>query len=120
MSPRRWTWRKGSRSCVGPEAEAPALATEVCVPITTDVDVVVARQKGREIAAGHGFSATEQTLIATAISELARNIVSYAERGEITLSAIEDAGRRGILVVARDEGPGIPNIPLAMSDGYST
>jgi serine/threonine-protein kinase RsbT len=96
------------------------LASEACVPITTDVDVVVARQKGREIAAAHGFSGTDQTLIATAISELARNIVSYAGRGEITLSAIEDGGRRGILVVARDDGPGIPDIPLAMSDGYST
>ena len=96
------------------------MATEICVPITTDMDVVVARQKGREIAAGHGFSGTDQTLIATAISELARNIVSYAGRGEITLGAIEDAGRRGILVVARDDGPGIPDIPLAMSDGYST
>jgi serine/threonine-protein kinase RsbT len=93
---------------------------ETRVPIATDVDVVMARQKGREIAAAHGFSATDQTLIATAISEVARNIVSYAGRGEIALAAIEDQGRQGILVVARDEGPGIANIEIAMRDGFST
>lgn len=93
---------------------------EVRVPIAGDLDVVTARQKGREIAAAHGFSGTDQTLIATAISEVARNIVSYAGEGEISLSAIFDGGRCGVLVIARDQGPGIPNIALAMRDGYST
>jgi len=93
---------------------------ETCIPIVTDVDVVTARQKGREIAAAHGFSATDQTLIATAISEVARNIVSYAGRGEIALSPIDEHGRQGILVVARDSGPGISDIALAMRDGFST
>jgi serine/threonine-protein kinase RsbT len=96
------------------------VTVEALVPILTDVDVVAARQKGREIAATNGFSGTDQTLIATAISEVARNIVSYAGRGEIAVSAIEDRGRRGILVVARDTGPGIPDVALAMRDGYST
>lgn len=93
---------------------------EVLVPIAHEMDIVTARQKGRELAAGSGFPNTEQTLIATAISELARNIVVYARRGEIILAPLESRGRRGILVVARDDGPGIPDIDLAMRDGYST
>jgi serine/threonine-protein kinase RsbT len=96
------------------------VAPEARVPISTDVDVVAARQKGREIAAANGFSATDQTLIATAISEVARNIVSYAGHGEIVLSVIVNDGRCGILVIARDQGPGISDVALAMRDGYST
>jgi serine/threonine-protein kinase RsbT len=100
-------------------AETPA---EARVPIATDLDVVTARQKGREMAVAGGFSTTDQTLIATAISEVARNIVNYAGAGEISLSAIVDAdrGRRGLLVIARDAGPGIADTTLAMRDGYST
>jgi serine/threonine-protein kinase RsbT len=93
---------------------------ETHVPIEHEADIVVARQKGRELAAATGLSTTEQTLIATAISELARNIVVYARRGEVVLARLEDHGRRGVLVVARDDGPGIPNPELAMRDGYST
>jgi serine/threonine-protein kinase RsbT len=93
---------------------------ETHVPIGHEADIVIARQKGRELAAKGGFSNTEQTLIATAISEVARNIVEYAQRGEIVLSAIEREGRRGIMVIARDTGPGIPDPDLAMRDGYST
>ena len=90
------------------------------VLIATDADVVAARQKGREIASARGFSATDQTLIATAISEVARNIVTYAGTGRIDVSPIDDHGRAGILVIASDEGPGIPDTALAMRDGYST
>jgi serine/threonine-protein kinase RsbT len=97
-----------------------AAVPEARVPISTDVDVVAARQKGREIAAANGFSATDQTLIATAISEVARNIVSYAGHGEIVVSAVMNEGRTGILVIARDHGPGISDTALAMRDGYST
>jgi serine/threonine-protein kinase RsbT len=93
---------------------------ETRVAIGHEADIVTARQKGRELAAQRGFSSTEQTLIATAISEVARNIVEYAQRGEITLSPIEREGRRGLMVVARDSGPGIPDLELAMSDGYSS
>ena len=90
------------------------------VPIGHEADIVTARQKGRELAARGGFSTTEQTLIATAISEVARNIVEYAQRGEIVLSDVEREGRRGIMVIARDSGPGIADIERAMQDGYST
>jgi len=92
----------------------------VRVSVSRDADVVTARQKGREAAALVGFSATEQTLIATAISEVTRNIVKFAERGEVTISAISADGRRGVIIVARDVGPGIEDPGQAMQDGFST
>lgn len=93
---------------------------ESLVPIEQEMDIVTARQRGRELAAERGLSKTEQTLIATAISEVARNIVVYAQHGEVIVAPIEEDGRRGVLVVARDQGPGIPNPELAMRDGFST
>lgn len=96
------------------------MPAETCVPIEHEGDIVTARQKGRELAAATGLSPTEQTLLATAISEVARNIVVYATRGEVVLVRLEDKGRRGVMVVARDQGPGIVNPDLAMRDGYST
>ena len=96
------------------------MTAELCVSIERDMDIVTARQKGRELAAVTGFSSTDQTLIALAISEITRNIVSYAQRGNLTLSRMDEGGRRGILIVAQDNGPGIPDIVLAMRDGYST
>lgn len=96
------------------------MVTEAVVPITLEIDIVSARQQGRALAAQVGFSGGDLTLIATAISEIARNIVVYAKRGEIVLSPVQDGARRGILVVARDHGPGIPDVARAMQDGYST
>jgi serine/threonine-protein kinase RsbT len=93
---------------------------EISIAIDRELDIVSARQRGRALAAELGFSTTEQTLVATAISEVARNIVSYAGRGMVTLNSIEEPGRRGIVITARDEGPGIPDLALAMRDGYST
>lgn len=92
----------------------------VRVPVTTDADVVVARQKGRELAARAGFSATELTVIATAISEMARNIVKFATRGEVLISVVTENERKGVTVVVRDVGPGIPDVQRAVQDGYST
>ncbi len=96
------------------------MSAEARIPIDRETDIVTARQRGREIAASRGFSTTEQTLIALAISEVARNIVTYAQRGEILLSEIEEFGRRGVKIVAQDQGPGIADPELAMRDGYST
>jgi serine/threonine-protein kinase RsbT len=96
------------------------VSAEVYVSIEREMDIVTARQKGRELAAATGFSGTDQTVIALAISEITRNIVSYATRGRLTLSRLDDGRRRGIGIVAQDEGPGIPDIDLAMRDGYST
>ncbi|NVB78229.1 MAG: anti-sigma regulatory factor [Kofleriaceae bacterium] len=90
------------------------------VAIAREADIVAARQAGRQLAAQIGFSSTDQTLIATAISEVARNIVVYAQIGEIILSRTDDDGRVGIQVIAIDQGPGIDNKELAMRDGYST
>jgi len=96
------------------------LPAENSIPVRSEADIVFARQKGRELAAALGFRSTDLTLIATAISELARNIVLYARRGEIVLSRLEENGRRGIAVQAQDDGPGIPDVNLAMRSGYST
>ncbi len=96
------------------------MADESRVRIGSDVDIVTARHLGRTLAEKVGFSGSDLTVIATAISEVARNIVTYAKTGEIVLRPIEDGGKRGILVVARDEGPGIRDIAQAMRDGFST
>jgi serine/threonine-protein kinase RsbT len=90
------------------------------VAVHSDQDIVSARQKGRLMAVELGFSSGDATLIATAISELARNIVSYARTGEITLQEIQGPSRAGILIEAADEGPGIPDVRQALRDGYST
>ncbi|HYX85811.1 MAG TPA: anti-sigma regulatory factor [Gaiellales bacterium] len=96
------------------------MAAEVCVPIVTDVDVVTARSSGRALAEEAGFSGSDLTMIATAISEVARNILVFAGQGEVRIEAVEEDGRAGIEVVARDDGPGITDVELALQDGYST
>lgn len=100
--------------------DAPLLAQEARVSIRSDTDIVAARQEGRALSLLLGFSPTEATLVATAISELARNIVLYAKRGEVLLGFVEQRGRRGLVVVARDEGPGIADVRRALADGHST
>ena len=96
------------------------MGDELVVQIRADADVLLARQKARELAKSLRFSGSELTLIATAISEVARNIVTYAKRGEIVLRLVSQGRRRGIRVIAQDQGPGIADIPRAMEDGYST
>ena len=93
---------------------------EIRVEINSDQDIVIARQKGRVLAGELGFSSGDATLIATAISELARNIVSYARAGEIKLKEVQGSSRIGILVIASDDGPGIIDIRQALRDGFST
>jgi serine/threonine-protein kinase RsbT len=95
-------------------------APEVRVAIASDQDIVAARQKGRALAIELGFSPVDATFIATAISELARNILAYARRGEINLRTVQASNRRGIVVVASDNGPGIADIRQALRDGFST
>jgi serine/threonine-protein kinase RsbT len=96
------------------------MSGEALVAIGHERDIVTARQKGRELASQIGFGGTDQTLIALAISEIARNIVSYAKQGEMAIRRLDRGGHLGIEIVARDDGPGIPDIDLAMRDGYST
>jgi serine/threonine-protein kinase RsbT len=95
-------------------------AGEIRVAVQSDQDIVLARQKGRALAIELGFSTVDATFIATAISELARNILAYARKGEITLGAVQGSRRKGIAVVASDDGPGIRDIQQALRDGFST
>lgn len=94
--------------------------SEIQTDIESAVDIVTARQRGRGLALDMGFAGADVTLIAAAISEVARNIVDHAKRGTITMQSLHEAGRRGIEIVASDEGPGIPDIEQAMQYGYST
>ena len=91
------------------------------IAIESDNDVVTARQRARALAAKVDLTSTDQTLLATAISEVARNITTYATRGEVLLSIVRDnGGPEGIRVVARDQGPAIDDLDLAMQDGYTS
>jgi serine/threonine-protein kinase RsbT len=91
------------------------------ITIESDADVVTARQRARALAVGLDMPSTDQTLLATAISEIARNITAYAVRGEVLIDLVrDDNGRRGIRVVAVDEGPGIEDLERALTDGYTT
>ena len=96
------------------------MSDERRITIRSDDDVVAARREARELAASLGFEPTDLTLLATAISEVARNITAYAGEGEIVVSVRNNGGRLGIRVVARDAGPGIDDVDLALRDGYST
>jgi serine/threonine-protein kinase RsbT len=90
------------------------------VTIAHDVDVLTARKTARTLATKLGFSSSDLALIATAISEIARNILVYAKRGEMTFEQVLEPGRKGIIVIASDNGPGIADLEQAMQDGYST
>jgi serine/threonine-protein kinase RsbT len=91
------------------------------IAIESDADVVTARQRARSLAVGLDMPSTDQTLLATAISEIARNITAYAVRGEVLIDLVRDKrGRRGVRVIARDEGPGIADLDRALTDGYTT
>ena len=92
---------------------------EVRVPIDSDADLVAARAEGRALAERLGFPRPDPTLIATAISEVGRNIVVHVGRGEIVLRPFEEANRYGLVVIARDEGPGVRDVEAVLRDDYS-
>jgi serine/threonine-protein kinase RsbT len=92
----------------------------VVCPISREVDVYVAMRRARELADASGFDDIDRTKIEIAILELTRNILAHAAAGEVRLEAVERDGRPGVVVEARDNGPGIVDIELAMRDGYST
>lgn len=114
--------RKNSQSAkLAPvSAMVPAPPDAVRISISSDVDIVKARQAGRRVAEDVGFVFTELAFIATAISELARNIVRYARSGEIAIRPITNSARRGIQIIAQDHGPGIGDIEQALQIGFST
>ena len=90
------------------------------VPIRHESDIVAARREGRSLGSKLGFSSGDLTVIATAISEVARNIVVYAKSGEIQLRVVDHGGRPALQVIAEDHGPGIQDVERAMTDGFST
>src|SRR5258706_14189078 len=92
----------------------------VCVLIRDESDVVVARRRSRELAAQQGLSEAAAEALATAVTEIARNIVVHAQSGEMLFGALADSARRGVIVTARDAGSGIRDVEQAMQDGYST
>lgn len=91
-----------------------------CVNIKKEWDIVGARQLGRDISRKIGFGTVDQARIATAISELARNIYLYAETGRVCFETLEDMNKKGIRIVAMDKGPGIKDISQVMEDGFTT
>ena len=88
--------------------------------VSSDKDVVKIREYARDIAGSIGFTSNDQTLIATAVSEICRNIIEYAKYGEISIASLCDEPKKGIIIIAEDNGPGIHNITLALKDGYSS
>ncbi|WP_018924807.1 anti-sigma regulatory factor [Salsuginibacillus kocurii] len=100
------------------------MSIQSCVEVHTEWGIVSARQAGRNLAKDVGFGNVDQARITTAISELARNIYLYADKGEICIEAIQEldkhGAKKGIKVTARDKGPGIKNVREVMSDGFTT
>jgi serine/threonine-protein kinase RsbT len=96
------------------------VAADFVVDVNNSDDIVTARQAGHELARQLGFSLTDVTMIATAISEIARNITSYAGQGEVRVGVQYRDGRQALVVRAEDDGPGIADIERALEDGYST
>lgn len=92
----------------------------ILISINNEFDIVLARQKGREVSKELQFGGVDQARITTAISELARNIYLYAGSGQITINVLEENGRRGIQITAADDGPGINDIRMVLQDGFST
>jgi serine/threonine-protein kinase RsbT len=96
------------------------MPADFVVDVNNSDDIVIARQAGHELARQLGFSLTDVTMIATAISEIARNITSYAGQGEVRVGVQYRDGRHALVVRAEDDGPGIADIERALEDGYST
>jgi serine/threonine-protein kinase RsbT len=111
---------KGRANSASPALARAQANGELRVSIQSSTDILEARRQGRELAGEIGFSLMDCTLIATAISELARNIVLYAQRGEIRLSHAAQPNANGIVITAQDNGPGIGDIRRALQDGFST
>jgi len=97
-----------------------AVLRDEVVPIRAAADVVLVRQVVREWAIKQGFGLVDQTKIVTAASELARNTLDYGGGGSLRLEALDEGVRRGLRLTFEDHGPGIPDLDLALKDGYTT
>jgi serine/threonine-protein kinase RsbT len=116
VEPPSHTWHPRARAVPGPAAPV----ADVRVHIDSDRAIVEARRQARRLAAAAGFKPTDLTIIATVISELARNMLLFAKSGEIAVGLIHQGARKGVVVTATDGGPGIPDVARALEDGYST
>ncbi|MBD3615405.1 MAG: anti-sigma regulatory factor [Gracilimonas sp.] len=101
------------------ENDLKKLTAEV-FPIGSDLDLVSIRDFGRKMAAQIGFEGSDQTLIATALSEICRNVLEYAGTGEVKIEPDKDKNSEGILITVTDTGPGIEDVRKALQEGYST
>ena len=90
------------------------------IPIASASDIVAVRQRARELSIQLKFTLVDQTKIVTAASELARNALQHGKGGACRLEVVKNGARQGLQLVFEDNGPGIPDIELAMKDGYST
>ncbi len=97
-----------------------AVVDEEMLPIRSDNEVVMVRQSVRKRAAQYGFGLVDQTKIVTAASELARNVLVHGGGGSVRIEMLNDGLRKGIRLIFEDQGPGIPDIALAMRDGYTS
>jgi serine/threonine-protein kinase RsbT len=110
----------GAIAPAGRRSDEIAGLLDLRIPIREEADVAVARQRARELARREGLRESAVEALATAISEIARNILVHAGAGEIRLGVMRDRGRSKVVVMARDDGPGIADVDLAMRDGYSS
>lgn len=112
--PQRWPSPPHTRGHVS------SSASEARVHIDSDRAIVEARRQARRLAAAAGLTATDLTIVVTAISELARNALLFADGGDIMVGLIRDGSRHGVVVIATDRGPGIADITRALQDGFSS
>src|SRR4051794_39232070 len=122
MSRREWTCCDGHATRITQKlarSPMPVLKTET-MAVRADADVVMVRQKVRAWSLELGFGLIDQTKIVTAASELARNVLIHGGGGTVTLESLNDSPRKGLRLVFEDQGPGIPDLALAMKDGYTT
>ncbi len=117
-APRRWL--PDPPMSGAPPGSLPPGTVEVHLRVDSEQGLIEARRRSRELAARAGFTARDQAIVAAIVSELGRNILLYARRGEIATRLVEDSRRVGISIVASDLGPGIRNVPRALTDGFST
>jgi len=109
-----------TRWSLGPGMEPARVQSEALLPVANETDALSARDRGRELAVSVGLSPTDSASVAAAVSELVRNLIAYATRGEVILRTIENKRARGIEVVVIDEGPGIADIEQALQERFST
>jgi serine/threonine-protein kinase RsbT len=110
----------GTSASKSAEGSSIGVAQRVVLPIRKQEDIVRVRQATREHAIAHGFSLVDQTKLVTAASELARNTLDYGNGGEVEIARLIDGMRKGLRLTFSDQGPGIEDLPKALTDGYST